>query len=128
VREYQFKTPQWTVGKNFDGTGAFGLELVTPDELPAGARGLRLETRPNGETVQAASTDDMIFDVETLIATISEAMTLEAGDVTVTGTPSGIGWAREPRLLMKPGDIFEVTVEGFLPLRNPVVQENVAGR
>jgi len=126
VREYQFKSPQWTVGKNFDSTGAFGPELVTPEELPAGARGLKLETRLNGEVVQSASTDDMIFDVETLIATISEAITLEAGDVIVTGTPSGIGWARQPKLLMKPGDVCEVRVEGFLPLSNPIVQEGSA--
>lgn len=123
VRDYQFKSPQWTVGKNFDGTGAFGPELVTPDELPSGARGLTLQTRLNGDVVQSASTDDMVFDIETLIATISEAMTLEAGDIIVTGTPSGIGWAREPKLLMKPGDLCEIEVDGFMPLRNPVVQE-----
>ena len=79
VREYQFKTPQWTVGKNFDGTGAFGPDLVTADELPPGAKGLRLETRLNGEVVQSASTDEMVFDVATLISIISEAITLEAG-------------------------------------------------
>lgn len=123
VRDYQFKTPQWTVGKNFDGTGAFGPELVTPDEVPHGARGLQLETRLNGEVVQSASTDTMVFDIETLISTISEAITLEAGDIIVTGTPSGIGWAREPKLLMKPGDVCEVSVDGFMPLRNPIVQE-----
>ena len=93
VRDYQFKTPQWTVGKNFDGTGAFGPELVTPDEVPHGARGLQIETRLNGEVVQSASTDTMVFDIETLISTISEAITLEAGDIIVTGAPSGIGWA-----------------------------------
>ncbi|HZZ04728.1 fumarylacetoacetate hydrolase family protein [Paraburkholderia sp.] len=127
VRDYQFKTPQWTVGKNFDGTGAFGPELVTPDEVPHGARGLQLETRLNGEIVQSASTDTMVFDIETLISTISEAITLEAGDIIVTGTPSGIGWAREPKLLMKPGDVCEVTVDGFMPLRNPIVQEPARG-
>ncbi|WP_174365464.1 fumarylacetoacetate hydrolase family protein [uncultured Caballeronia sp.] len=123
VRDYQFKTPQWTVGKNFDGTGAFGPEFVTPDELPSGARGLMLETRLNGTVVQSASTDAMVFDIETLISMISEAITLEAGDVIVTGTPSGIGWAREPKLLMKPGDVCEVSVEGFMTLRNPIAQE-----
>ncbi|MFM0077043.1 fumarylacetoacetate hydrolase family protein [Paraburkholderia sediminicola] len=127
VRDYQFKTPQWTIGKNFDGTGAFGPELVTPDEVPHGARGLLLETRLNGEIVQSASTDTMVFDIETLISTISEAITLEAGDVIVTGTPSGVGWAREPKLLMKPGDVCEVTVEGFVPLRNPIVREPARG-
>ncbi|SEF14365.1 2-keto-4-pentenoate hydratase/2-oxohepta-3-ene-1,7-dioic acid hydratase (catechol pathway) [Burkholderia sp. WP9] len=127
VRDYQFKTPQWTIGKNFDGTGAFGPELVTPDEVPHGARGLQLETLLNGEVVQSASIDTMVFDIETLISTISEAITLEAGDIIVTGTPSGVGWAREPKLLMKPGDVCEVTVEGFMPLRNPIVMEAVRG-
>lgn len=120
VREYQFKTPQWMMGKNFDRTGGFGPELVTADELPAGARGLRIETRLNGQTVQSANTSDMVFDVASLIVTISEVMTLEAGDVIVAGTPSGIGHAREPRLYMKPGDICEVEIEGIGLLRNPV--------
>ncbi|BDB28678.1 fumarylacetoacetate hydrolase family protein (plasmid) [Cupriavidus sp. P-10] len=123
VREYQFKAPQWTVGKNFDGTGAFGPDLVTADELPPGARGLQLQTKLNGQVVQSASTDDMIFDVETLIAVISEAITLEAGDVIVSGTPAGIGWAREPKLLMQQGDVCEVIVEKIGTLSNPIVDE-----
>jgi acylpyruvate hydrolase len=126
VREYQFKTPQWTMGKNFDGTGAFGPWLVMADDLPPGARGLKLETRLNGETVQSANTDDMVFDVESLIATISEVMTLEAGDVIVAGTPSGIGHAREPKLYMQPGDICEVEIEGIGVLRNRVEQARLA--
>ncbi len=120
VREYQFKSPQWMMGKNFDGTGAFGPYLVTADELPAGARGLRLETRLNGAVVQSANTQDMVFDVESLIVTISEVMTLEAGDVIVAGTPAGIGHAREPRLYMKPGDVCEVEIEGIGLLSNRV--------
>ncbi|CAG4890573.1 fumarylacetoacetate hydrolase family protein [Paraburkholderia gardini] len=123
VREYQFKTPQWTMGKNFDGTGAFGPDFVTADELPPGAKGLRLETRLNGEVVQSANTDDMVFDVETLIAMLSEAVTLEAGDVIVSGTPSGVGWARNPKLLMRHGDVSEVSVEGLGTLRNAIVDE-----
>lgn len=123
VREYQFKTPQWTVGKNFDGTGAFGPDLVTADELPPGVKGLLLETRLNGEVVQSASTDEMVFDVESLISIISEAITLEAGDVIVSGTPSGIGWARTPKLLMKAGDVCEVTVEKIGTLKNVIVDE-----
>ncbi|BEU27911.1 fumarylacetoacetate hydrolase family protein [Paraburkholderia sp. 22B1P] len=125
VREYQFKTPQWTVGKNFDGTGAFGPDLVTADELPPGVKGLQLETRLNGEVVQSASTDEMVFDVESLISIISEAITLEAGDVIVSGTPSGIGWARSPRLLMKAGDVCEVSVEKIGTLRNVIADESV---
>lgn len=123
VREFQFNTPQWTVGKNFDGTGAFGPELVTPDELPLGASGLNLQTRFNGTVVQSANTRDMVFDVATLISTISEAITLEPGDVIVTGTPSGIGWARSPKLFMKQGDVCEVEIEGLGTLSNTIVDE-----
>ncbi|EHP42145.1 5-oxopent-3-ene-1,2,5-tricarboxylate decarboxylase [Cupriavidus basilensis OR16] len=123
VREYQFLSPQWTVGKNFDATGAFGPELVTTSEVPAGAKGLLLETRLNGKVVQSASTDTMVFDIATLISVISEAITLEPSDVIVTGTPSGIGWAREPKLLMRPGDVCEVSVTGFAPLRNTIADE-----
>ncbi|MFJ9452314.1 MULTISPECIES: fumarylacetoacetate hydrolase family protein [unclassified Herbaspirillum] len=123
VREYQFKSPQWTVGKNFDGTGAFGPDLITADELPPGAKGLLLETRLNGEVVQSANTDTMVFDVESLISILSEAFTLEAGDVIVSGTPSGVGWARTPKLLMKHGDVCEVTVERMGTLTNKIVDE-----
>ncbi|MER8700225.1 fumarylacetoacetate hydrolase family protein [Mesorhizobium sp. M0621] len=123
VREYQFKSPQWTVGKNFDGTGAFGPVFVTSDELPAGGKGLRLETRLNGVVVQSATTDDMLFDVAEVIAVVSEAITLAPGDVIVTGTPAGIGWARTPRLLMRHGDICEVEIEGIGLLHNPVIDE-----
>jgi 2-keto-4-pentenoate hydratase/2-oxohepta-3-ene-1,7-dioic acid hydratase in catechol pathway len=123
VREYQFKSPQWTIGKNFDATGGFGPYLVTPDELPAGASGLRLETRLNGVVVQLANTADMLFDVAALIAILSEAVTLQAGDVIVAGTPSGIGWAREPKLLMRHGDVCEVSIEGLGVLINTVADE-----
>lgn len=123
VREYQFKTPQWTVGKNFDGTGAFGPDLVTADELPPGAKGLLLETRLNGEVVQSANTDSMVFDVATLISVTSEAITLEPGDVIVSGTPSGIGWARNPKVFMRAGDVCEVTVEKIGTLRNVIADE-----
>lgn len=123
VREYQFKSPQWTVGKNFDATGGFGPYVVTADELPPGAAGLRLETQLNGQVVQSASTSDMLYDVVSLIAIISEAITLEPGDVIVAGTPSGIGWAREPKLLMRHGDVCEVSIEGIGTLRNPIADE-----
>ncbi|CAE6737367.1 fumarylacetoacetate hydrolase family protein [Paraburkholderia aspalathi] len=126
VREYQFKTPQWTMGKNFDGTGAFGPDLVTADELPPGIKGLRLETYLNGEVVQSASTDEMVFDVASLISIISVGITLEPGDVIVSGTPAGIGWARNPKLLMKAGDVCEVTVEKIGTLRNVIEDEPAA--
>lgn len=124
VRDYQLRTPQWTIGKNFDGTGAFGPYLATTDEVPIGARGLRLQTRLNGAVLQSASTDDLIFDVATLISLLSEAMTLEAGDVIVTGTPSGVGHARNPKIYMKPGDICEVEIEGLGVLRNSIADES----
>ena len=75
IRDYQHRTPQWTVGKNFDGTGSFGPVFVTSDELPAGGRGLKIQTRLNGAVVQASNTDSLIFDVATLVSTISEAET-----------------------------------------------------
>lgn len=123
IRDFQHRTPQWTLGKNFDGTGAFGPVFVTADELPAGARGLRIETRLNGEIVQSSNTDKLIFDVATLVSTISEAITLEPGDVIVTGTPSGIGHARTPRLYMRAGDVVEVEIEGIGILKNPIADE-----
>ena len=123
VRDYQFKSPQWTMGKNFDATGAFGPLVVTADELPPGGRGLMLETRLNGTVVQHASTDDLIFDVASLIAVISEGITLEPGDLIVTGTPSGVGAARKPPLWMKAGDLCEVEIEGLGILANRVVDE-----
>ena len=120
VRDYQFRTSQWFLGKNFDASGAFGPELCTCDELPRGAKGLRLCTRINGEIVQEASTADMLFDVATLVATLSEAMTLLPGDVVVTGTPSGVGFARTPPYFLKPGDSCEIELEGYGVLRNPI--------
>jgi 2-keto-4-pentenoate hydratase/2-oxohepta-3-ene-1,7-dioic acid hydratase in catechol pathway len=123
VREYQFKSPQWTVGKNFDSTGGFGPVLVTADALPPGAAGLMLQTRLNGQVVQSASTSDMLYDVASLIAITSEAITLEPGDVIVAGTPSGIGWARNPRLIMRHGDVCEVSIEKIGTLVNRVEDE-----
>lgn len=110
IRDYQRKTSQWTVGKNFDRTGAFSAELVTPDELPAGAAGLRITARHNGEIMQDSDTGDMVFDVATLITTLSEAMTLEPGDVIATGTPSGVGYARKPPVFLREGDTIEIEI------------------
>jgi 2-keto-4-pentenoate hydratase/2-oxohepta-3-ene-1,7-dioic acid hydratase in catechol pathway len=125
VRDYQKRTPQWTVGKNFDGTGAFGPCLVTYDEVPGGGKGLRVKTRLNGQIMQDASTSDMIFDVATLISLLSEACTLEPGDLLVTGTPSGVGFTRKPPVFMKAGDVCEVEIEGVGTLVNPVVDDPV---
>nr|ART35593.1 A61 [uncultured bacterium] len=120
VRDYQLKTPQWTVGKNFDDTGAFGPWLVTSDELPAGAAGLKIETRLNGQVVQSANTSDMVFDVIDTVSLLSTCFTLEAGDLLVMGTPSGIGLARKPPLFMKDGDVCEVEIEKVGLLVSPI--------
>ena len=123
VRDYQFLSAQWTIGKNFDGTGAFGPAFVTADEVPAGAKGLRLQTRLNGTVLQNASTDDMIFDIATLVHLLSIPVMLRPGDVIVAGTPSGIGLARNPKVFMKPGDVCEVEIEGLGILSNPIAQQ-----
>jgi acylpyruvate hydrolase len=126
VRNYQRKSTQWTMGKNFDSTGGFGPTLVTPDELPAGASGLRIVARLNGNIMQDSNTADMIFDVATLIATLSEAMTLEPGDVIATGTPSGVGYARKPPVFMKPGDVIEIEIDKIGVLTNTVARRAAA--
>ena len=123
IRDYQLRTPQWTMGKNFDGTGAFGPSFVTADELPPGARGLKVQTRLNGHVVQSASTDNLIFDVASLVSLISAGITLEPGDLIVTGTPSGVGNARTPPLFMKAGDVCEVEIEKVGLLRNRIVDD-----
>jgi acylpyruvate hydrolase len=121
VRDWQKRGQQFTPGKNFDGTLPVGPSLVSADELDW--RGLQLETRLNGETVQSASTDQLIFDVPTLIEFISSWTTLEPGDLICTGTPGGVGAARKPPLWLRPGDVVEVEIDGIGVLRNPVVAD-----
>ena len=123
VRDYQRKATQWTPGKNFENTGAFGPALVTPDELPEAMHGVRIQTRLNGETMQDANTDDLIFPVRKLVAILSEIMTLQPGDVVVTGTPEGVGHARRPPVWMKPGDNVEVEIDGLGVLVNSIEDE-----
>lgn len=123
VRDYQKRTPQWTIGKNFDGTGGFGPVLVTADDLPLGAVGLRIQGRLNGEVMQDANTSDMIFNVAETIALLAEVLTLEPGDVIVMGTPAGVGQARTPPVWMKAGDRYEVEIERIGTLVNPIVAE-----
>ena len=120
IRDYQFKAPQWTPGKNFDDTGAFGPWFVTADELPPGCEGLGLQTRLNGQVVQDASISDMVFSVAKLIEILSSFLTLKPGDVIVSGTPSGVGLARKPPLWMKQGDVVEVEIDQIGILSNPV--------
>ena len=123
VRDFQRKSNQWTPGKNFDGTGPFGPVVVTPEELPPGASGLRITSRVNGETRQDSNTKDMIFSTAKIISILSEFMTLEPGDVIATGTPSGVAHAMKPPGWMKAGDTVDVEIEGIGVLSNPVVAE-----
>lgn len=124
VRDYQRKTSQWTIGKNFDATGGFGPWLVTADELPAGAAGLRIQSRLNGRIMQDANTRDFLVDVVEALCLITECMTLEPGDVIITGTPGGVGHARTPPVWMAPGDVCEIDIEGIGVLSNPIADEN----
>ncbi len=124
IRDYQLKTSQWMIGKSFDASGSFGPEIVTPDELPnKGARGLKIEARLNGETLQSSTTSSMIFDVATLVNEASKIFALEPGDIIVTGTPSGVGFVRKPPIFMKPGDTCEIEIEGIGVLSNPIQRE-----
>lgn len=120
IRDYQKRTHQWTVGKNFDQTGGFGPDLATPDELPEGARGLKISTTLNGKVMQNATTADMIFTVAKTIALMSECFTLEPGDVIVSGTPEGVGYVRKPPVYMKEGDTVIVEIENIGKLVNSV--------
>lgn len=124
IRDFQLRTPQWTMGKNFDGTGAFGPWLVTPDALPPGAHGLHIQGRLNGQVMQDSSIDKLIFSVPALIEMISVAISLEPGDVIITGTPGGVGAARKPPVYMQSGDVFEVEIEGMGVLSNPIQHES----
>jgi 2-keto-4-pentenoate hydratase/2-oxohepta-3-ene-1,7-dioic acid hydratase in catechol pathway len=123
VRDYQQHTIQWTIGKNFDRTGALGPAMVTPDELPPFATGLRIQCRLNGKVVQDSRTDRMVFSVPEVLVYLTSAATLYPGDVVVMGTPSGVGMARKPPLWMKHGDVVEVDIESVGTLVNPVKDE-----
>lgn len=122
ARDYQLRTSQWTLGKNFDTFSPMGPALVTADEI-ADPHNLRIRCRVSGETLQDSNTGDMIFDIPTLIAELSSVMTLQTGDVIATGTPPGVGMARTPPRWLQPGDVAEVEIEGLGVLRNPVVAE-----
>jgi len=122
VRDYQRHTHQFTPGKNFPQTGAFGPWMVTPDEAGDLAP-LRLQTRLNGEVVQDATIGQMIFDIPRQIEYCSSFTRLEPGDVIVTGTPGGVGSRRTPPLWLKPGDVVEVEIDRIGLLRNGVADE-----
>jgi 2-keto-4-pentenoate hydratase/2-oxohepta-3-ene-1,7-dioic acid hydratase in catechol pathway len=122
IRDFQHHTHQFTPGKNFPATGAFGPWLMTPDEI-GDVASLKLQTRLNGVVVQEARIAQMIFDIPRQIEYCSTFTRLEPGDVIVTGTPGGVGAKRTPPLWMKPGDVVEVEIERLGLLRNDVVAE-----
>jgi 2-keto-4-pentenoate hydratase/2-oxohepta-3-ene-1,7-dioic acid hydratase in catechol pathway len=122
VRDWQVATSQWTPGKNFWRTGAFGPWMVTADEIAPG-QVMRLQTVLNGQVLQDSSTDKMIHSIPRQIAYISSFIPLQPGDVIVTGTPGGVGNKREPQIFMKPGDICEVVVDAIGTLRNGIRDE-----
>jgi 2-keto-4-pentenoate hydratase/2-oxohepta-3-ene-1,7-dioic acid hydratase in catechol pathway len=123
VRDYQRKTHQWTPGKNFDNTGAVGPVVVTPDELPEGAAGLKIESRVGTEILQSSNTADMMWPVAAAIEIISEYTTLEPGDLIAMGTPPGVGHAKKPPRWLRPGETVEAEIEGIGICASPVKDE-----
>jgi 2-keto-4-pentenoate hydratase/2-oxohepta-3-ene-1,7-dioic acid hydratase in catechol pathway len=123
VRDYQRKTHQWTPGKNFDQTGAIGPVVVTPDELPPGAAGLKIQSRVGTEILQSASTADMMWSVAKTIETLSEYTTLEPGDLIAMGTPPGVGHAKTPPRWLRPGETVEIEIERIGVCASPVMDE-----
>ena len=125
VRDYQRKTHQWTPGKNFDDTGAVGPVVVTPDELPEGASGLKIESRVGDEILQSSNTSNMIWGAARSIAIISEYTTLHPGDHIALGTPPGVGHAKKPDpRWLRPGETIEIEIEGIGICASPVIDED----
>lgn len=124
VRDWQKRTSQFTLGKNFDKSGSLLTRGILASELPPGAKGLSLQTRLNEELLQDGNTADMVFDVATLVSTLSAAMEIQPGDIIFTGTPAGVGMARDPRVFLKPGDVLITSLEQVGMLKNFIVAES----
>jgi 2-keto-4-pentenoate hydratase/2-oxohepta-3-ene-1,7-dioic acid hydratase in catechol pathway len=120
ARNIQYSESQWLRAKGFDTFCPLSSELVPVSELGDGS-GLRIVQRLNGEVLQDGNTADLIFSVPYLVAYVSNAFRLDPGDVILTGTPAGVGWGRDPKVSLRPGDVVEVEVEGIGVLQNPVV-------
>jgi 2-keto-4-pentenoate hydratase/2-oxohepta-3-ene-1,7-dioic acid hydratase in catechol pathway len=121
VRDWQFHSPTWMMGKGFDTHGPTGPWLVTADEVDAS--NLNITTTVNGVTKQSSNTKHLIFDVPAIIEYLSTAFTLEPGDVVFTGTPAGVGVSRKPPEFLKAGDVVRVEIDGLGALENPVVDD-----
>ena len=126
MRDYQYKTHQWLPGKNWAGSTPLGPFLVTPDEV-GDPHALDISLELNGERMQASNTSRFIFDIPTLVATISEFIPLAPGDVVLTGTPSGVGYRRDPKVLLRDGDRMVVEIERVGRLESPVAAEVPTG-
>jgi acylpyruvate hydrolase len=125
MRDYQYKTNQWLQGKAWERSTPLGPFLVTPDEVgDPGALDLRVTV--NGERMQAASTAQLMFDVSTLISRVSEFVSLEPGDVLLTGTPGGVGFRRDPQVFIRPGDRVVVEIDGVGRIENEFFAEDPA--
>jgi acylpyruvate hydrolase len=122
MRDYQYRTHQWLPGKNWASSTPLGPFLVTPDEV-GDPHALDISLELNGERMQSANTRQLIFDIPAIVAAISEFVPLAPGDVVLTGTPSGVGYRREPKMLLHDGDRVVVEVEHVGRLENPVVAE-----
>ena len=120
ARNIQYSESQWLRAKGFDTFCPLSSELVPVSELGDGS-GLRVVQRLNGEVLQDGNTSDLIFSVPYLVSYVSNAFRLDPGDVILTGTPAGVGWGRDPKVSLQPGDVVEVEVEGVGILQNPVV-------
>ncbi|NMD56796.1 MULTISPECIES: fumarylacetoacetate hydrolase family protein [Tsukamurella] len=116
MRDYQYRTLQWDQGKTFDRTSGFGPYLDTDYRL-----GTRIETRLEGEVMQSATTDDLVFGPEQLVEYISHIVTLQPGDVIITGTSGGVGHARTPARYIRDGETVEVSIEGLGSVRNRTI-------
>jgi len=123
VRDFQRHTTQWHMGKNFDRSGSVGPWMVSADELPELGKGLKIESRLNGKVMQSDNTANMMFPVAETLVYITQGITLEPGDMVVTGTPSGVGFAQKPPAFMKQGNTCEIEIEKIGILRNPIEDE-----
>ena len=122
IRDWQMRSPTWTLGKSFDTCGPLGPWLVTADEIPDPHQ-LSLKTWVDDELRQSANTSEMLFNCYEMVAYLSQAMTLEPGDVITTGTPAGVGVKMQPRGYLKPGQIVKIEIDGLGSLTNPVIDE-----
>ena len=122
MRDYQYRTHQWLAGKNWAASTPLGPFLVTPDEV-GDPHALDISLELNGERMQEGNTRQFIFDIPAIVAAISEFVPLAPGDVVLTGTPSGVGYRREPQVLLRDGDRMVVEIAGVGRLENPVAAE-----